>query len=85
MHSLRVHLRLDHKLCRQQTLRLILSDVRSIRNIGDELRPKRQHHIVAIDVSLLALIYYEQIVAALTHAYVGVFAHLDIAFHAQNE
>src|ERR1700756_4335134 len=85
MHDLRLNLRFDYQLGRQQTLRLILCRVRSVHNVGDKLRPERQHYIVAVDKPLLSLIYKKEVIAALAYTYINVLAYLDVAFGAQDE
>src|ERR1700742_1749564 len=78
-HILRIPLRLDGQLRRQQTLRLVLRDVRAIHNIRNELRTERQREIAAIDVAGFFLIDNEQVVALLGNGDIRVLAQLDVA------
>jgi len=65
LHDFRVFLRFDDQLCGEQTLFLVLRDVRAVDDVGDELRAEGQRHVVAVDVASLFLIDDEEIVALL--------------------
>src|SRR5258708_1004585 len=80
-----VFLCIDDELSREETLRLILCDVRAIHDVGDELRPERKREVVAVDVSGLLLVDDKEIVALLADGDVGVLAHFDVALGAEDE
>src|SRR5579875_3806383 len=75
----------DGKLGGQQTLRLVLCDVGPVDHIADELRPKRQYKIVAVDHAGLLRVNDEEVVALLADGDVGVLAGLHVAVCAENE
>jgi hypothetical protein len=56
LHKLRVPLRRNDKLGSQQTLLLILRNMRPVHDIGNKLRAKRKIDIVAVDIPHLLLI-----------------------------
>ena len=74
----RVPLRLDAQLRGEQTLRLVLRNVRPIHNIRNELRPERQREIATVDIPRFLLVNNEQIVALLRHRNIRILAQLDI-------
>src|SRR5260370_37424626 len=80
-----VLLRLDDELSRKETLRLVLCDVGSVDDVGDELRPEWKSEVVAVDVAGLLLVDDKEIVALLADGDIGVLAHLDVAFGAEDE
>ena len=55
--NLGVLLRFQYQLGGQKSLLLILRSVGPIHNIGHQLRPERQRHVAAIDVTGLFMIY----------------------------
>src|SRR5277367_1457700 len=85
MCDLCVLLCLDDQLCGQQALSLILRNVRTVDNIGDELRSEGQRQIVAVDVTRFLLVYEEEVVAGLFHCHIGVLADFDISLGTENE
>src|SRR5271168_3564547 len=85
MCDLCVLLRLDNQLCGEQTLGLILCGVRTVDNVGDELRSEGQRQVVAVDVARFLLVNKEEIISRFFHRYVCVFTNFDISLGAQNE
>ena len=80
-----VLLGLQYQLRRKQCLRLRLSSLGSVDDVGDELRTEGQWNIAAIDIADLLLIDDEEMIASRASGDVRVFAQLDIAFGAEDE
>jgi hypothetical protein len=84
-HKCGVPLGFDHQFGGQETLRLILGNVRSIYYVCNKLRPERQRHLIAINVSGFVLINEKEIVSLVLDGHVCIFANLDVAIGTENE
>jgi len=75
-----VLLRFQHEFRSEQSLLLVLRNVRPVHDVGDELRPKGQHHLVTIDIPDLLLVDDKQVIATRLSGDVDVLAQLHITF-----
>src|SRR5436305_4546989 len=82
LQHIRILLCANHQFRREQTLFLILRDMRSIDDVGHEFRSERQRHVVAIDVLRLFFVDEEQVISTFASGDIDVLSKLDVAFGA---
>src|SRR3979409_676503 len=85
MGDLRVLLRPDRQLRRQKALSLVLRGVRTVYNVGHELRPERQRQVATVDVTSFLLVNDEQVVTGLLDRNIDVLAQLDVPLRPEHE
>src|SRR4051794_34792368 len=81
---LRLGLRLQRELHREERVRLRHRGFRPVDDVRHEPRPERQIAVLAVDVACLLLIDDEQMVAAGTAADVDILSQLDVALGAED-